>query len=140
MNGVPDRCSVRVRLIWSNATSVLVVSMPSWASSITSRSQSNSAMCLSLSYEPPKYCDPLRSCSERNSTMRGSSSRWLSEKARHCSRVMGERPASEGDSETNRYVVWWPMKRVKSSNQEFAIAGRLVTIRTRRTSRVRIRS
>ena len=53
---------------------------------------------------------------------------------------MGERPASEGDSETNRYVVWWPMKRVKSSNQEFAIAGRLVTIKTRRTSRVRIRS
>ena len=48
--------------------------------------------------------------------------------------------ASEGDSETNRNVVWWPMKRVKSSNQEFAIAGRLVTIKTRRTSRVRIRS
>ena len=53
---------------------------------------------------------------------------------------MGERLASEGDSDTNRYVVWWPMKRVKSSNQEFAIAGRLVTIKTRRTSRVRIRS
>ena len=27
---------------------------------------------------------------------------------------MGERLATEGDSETNRYVVWWPMKRVKS--------------------------
>ena len=72
--------------------------------------------------------------------MRGSSSGWLREKARHCSRVMGLRLSSEGDSETNRYVVWWPMKRVKSSNQEFAIAGRLVTIRTFLTSRARIRS
>ena len=48
LNGVPDRCSVHVRLIWSNATSVFVVSMPSWASSITRRSHSKSAMCLSL--------------------------------------------------------------------------------------------
>ena len=56
--------------------------------------------------------------------------------ARHCSRDIGDRSASEGDSETNLKVVWWPMKRVKSSNQEFAIAGRLVTIRTFRTSSV----
>ncbi len=48
---------------------------------------------------------------------------------------MGLRLSSEGDSETKRNVVWWPMKRVKSSNQEFAIAGRLVTIRTFLTSR-----
>ena len=70
--------------------------------------------------------------------MRGSSSWWSREYARHCARVMDERPASEGDSETNRNVVWWPTNCVKSSYQEFAIAGRLVTIRTRLTSRLRI--
>ena len=40
LNGVPDRCSVWRRLIWSNAMSVFVVSTPSCASSMTSRSQS----------------------------------------------------------------------------------------------------
>src|SRR5690554_551224 len=130
LNGVPERCSVHDRVIWSNATSVFVVSTPSWASSMTSRSHSKSAMCLSFLWTPPKYCEPLRSWRETNSTIRGSSLLSFVRCLRHCSRVMHERDASEGDSETNLYVVWCPIKRVKSSKHELAIAGRLVTMST----------